>query len=684
VQSHPHEAPIVVVEDEPAHAEAVRRSLGRAGRSVIVVSTLAEYRGLVAAVVPQIVLSDLNLPDGSALELFGEAPRWPLLLMTSHGDEAVAVQAMKAGALDYIVKSDFAFVEMPRTVERALREWSNLQQARKAEHALRQSERRFSTIFQASPVPIIVSRLKDGVIVDVNESCLSLLGFGRGELIGKAWAELTDNGELVTAVLTAEPSVGERHGTARELRIKTHQGEHRCMLASLERIDLDGVDCTLAILFDLTERKQAEEQRLEMERRMLHVQKLESLGVMAGGVAHDFNNILVAILGHADMAIEDLPPTSPACESLFGIKQAAMRAAELSQQILAYSGRGKYTVGAVNLNDIVTELTRLLAATMSKRARLELVLAESLPAIEGDATQLRQVAMNLITNASEALGEQDGDITVTTGCCNCAQDYLERLAPAAQLAAGDYVFLEVRDSGCGMDAATIARVFEPFFTTKFTGRGLGMAAVLGIVKSHGGAVSIDSKPGVGTVFRVVLPARKGTLVADGPSPCPEDWKGSGRVLLVDDEEMVRKVGGRMLRSLGFEVEEVRDGLEALARYAAASFDCVVLDLTMPLMDGAQTLLGLRSLDPTVTVVLSSGYAEAELSRRFAGEGDLAFIQKPYSLTALRRSMQEAMCRRPAAAGSSAGAAAIGHVPDDKQGDLRASRAGSRLKPPSST
>jgi len=608
---------------------------------VTVVYTLQEYRELLVHVEPALLITDLNLPDGNALSLLSAEPSCPTLVMTSYGDEEIAVRAMKLEVRDQYVKSDLAFREMPRTVDRALREWESLQQAQRAEVALRQSEQRFSTVFHASPVPILIAHLEAGSILDANESCCELLDFPLAELCGKPLDTVLER-SLLEEVRRLQ---GEGRGGRvrdRESWAKTRGGQDRSVTVSLEIIEVGGAPCVLAMVFDLTERKQAEQERLELERRMLHVQKLESLGVLAGGVAHDFNNILVAIIGHADLAIGELPEGVAVRESLSAIKQAAKRAAELSQQILAYAGRGKYVLGRSRWTDIVSELTQLLQSTLSKRARLVLELSDAPSFMEGDATQLRQVAMNLITNASEALDDKDGMITVRTGQCRCDARELSRMVVGAELPSGDYCFLEVQDSGCGMDAATLARVFEPFFTTKFTGRGLGMAAVLGIVRGHAGAIEIESQPGAGTRFRVLLPLAAPAKASDPRGEVEDTWRPQGRLLLVDDEPAVRAVGSKMLERLGFQVETAADGVEAIAAYQAGRFDCVVLDLTMPTMDGAETLKRLRALDPAVRVVLSSGYTESELELRFAGLSASGFIQKPYTLMVLKRAMQAAL------------------------------------------
>ena len=390
-------------------------------------------------------------------------------------------------------------------------------------------------------------------------------------------------------------------------------------------------------------RLRAESERRRLETRVLHAQKLESLGVLAGGIAHDFNNLLMGVLGNADLALLELSPVAPARENVENIRTAAQRASELTKQMLAYSGKGHFVVQAVDLNEVVEEMAHLLEVTTSKKAVLKYNFADNLPAVEADTTQLRQIIMNLITNASEAIGDKSGVISISTGAMECDSAYLATSYDAGIGAGGEqipeavYAYIEVADTGCGMDRETLERVFDPFYTTKFTGRGLGLAAVLGIVRGHRGAVKVYSEPGRGTTFKVLLPALDQPAVrGTGVRAVELTWRGRGAVLLVDDEETVRAVGRQMLEAAGFEVVTAADGREGVERFREAPDDivCVVLDLTMPHMDGEEAFRELRRIRPDVRVLLSSGYNEQEIANRFAGKGLAGFIQKPYQLANL--------------------------------------------------
>jgi len=391
----------------------------------------------------------------------------------------------------------------------------------------------------------------------------------------------------------------------------------------------------------INDRKRADEERLTLERQLLHAQKLESLGVLAGGIAHDFNNILTAIIGNAELAMMRLNPESPALENLTRIEKAAARAADLARQMLAYSGKGKFVVEHIDLNRLVQEMGHMLEVSISKKVVLRYNLTKSLPTVNVDATQIRQIIMNLVINASEAIGDTSGVIAITTGFLECNEAYLQEFWLTDPIPEGLYVSLEIADTGCGMDKGTLAKIFDPFFTTKFTGRGLGMAAVLGIVRGHKGAIKVYSEPAKGSSFKVLLPAgEKPTALFNGET-ANDAWRGCGVALLVDDEETVRAIGGEMLRELGFEVITATDGRDAVAKYAARNDIClVILDLTMPHMDGEQCFRELRQMDPNVKVIMSSGFSEHEVIQKFAGKGLAGFVQKPYKLSALQEAIKK--------------------------------------------
>jgi len=396
-------------------------------------------------------------------------------------------------------------------------------------------------------------------------------------------------------------------------------------------------------------RAAAEAEREHMEMRLQETQKLESLGVLAGGIAHDFNNLLTGILGNASLARLDLPPQSPAEGALEQIERTSLRAADLCKQMLAYAGKGRFVVQPLDVSQLVHDTAHLLQVSISKKAVLKFDLAAGLPLVVGDPSQLRQIVMNLVINASEAIGDRSGIIALHTGLVRADRAYLADMQFASSLPEGDYVFLEVSDTGCGMTPELKARIFEPFFTTKFTGRGLGLAAVLGIVRGHRGALKVYSEPGKGTSFKLLLPMAPGAAVeSPAPSPLANSWRGSGRILLAEDEETVRTVVARVLESLGFSVTAVADGRAAAELFEVdpSAFTMVVMDLTMPHLDGAQAFARMRHVQPNVRVLLMSGFSEHDATVTFAGKGLAGFLQKPFELAHLRDKVREVF-ERPA-------------------------------------
>jgi two-component system, cell cycle sensor histidine kinase and response regulator CckA len=374
----------------------------------------------------------------------------------------------------------------------------------------------------------------------------------------------------------------------------------------------------------------AEEQRTE--ERLRQTQKLESLGILAGGIAHDFNNLLTGIIGNISLALDREALMNPRRAYLEDALHASERAADLTRQLLAYSGKGRFSIRRLDLSEIVQQISSLIQTSISKNVHVMLNLAEALPSIEADATQIQQIVMNLIINAAEAIGmEGSGLVVVETGGSPVSEAYLRHTLGADGASAGEYVYLEVRDTGCGIDEATLSRIFDPFFTTKFMGRGLGLAAVLGIVRGHRGALKVESTPGQGSSFRVLFPAAGGEVSRRKAAPI-EHFAASGTILVVDDEEIVRRTAKHALENCGYRVLLAENGQIAVEMFAQAAEDIalVLLDLTMPVMSGEQALQRLQRIQPGVRVVLTSGYNEADAMGRFQGAGLAGFIQKPYT------------------------------------------------------
>jgi PAS domain S-box-containing protein len=515
------------------------------------------------------------------------------------------------------------------------------------ESELRASDARKAAIVEAAPDGIITAD-PEGRILEFNPAAERILGYARAEVLGKN----------IEATIVP-PSLLERYRRAHALCLATGEdqqpgrhvettgvradGSSFPMELAVTPIQLRGQRLLTVFLRDISQRKQEEEKRRQLEAQVQHAQKLESLGVLAGGVAHDFNNLLVGMLGHSSLALTKLPPGSPARGNLEGVVESAERAADLARQMLAYSGRGQFVVRVVDLNAIVRENLHLLEAIVSKKVRLRAVLSEDPPLVKADVGQLQQVVMNLAVNGAEAVGDGVGTVKITTGFETLSGDKSKYSRfTASELEPGRYVYLEVRDDGAGMEAETVSTIFDPFFTTKFVGRGLGLSAVLGIIRGHGGGIDVRSEPGQGTSFRLVFPATQ-----EAPATAETERTGArveGTVLLIDDEQVVREAASEILEGQGLKVLTAESGAAgvALFRERGAGIGLVLLDYSMPEMDGHETLEALREIDPDVNVVLTSGYGQEEATRRFEGSGLKGFIQKPYTPEAMRAEIRRCL------------------------------------------
>ncbi|MEM7410422.1 MAG: ATP-binding protein [Myxococcota bacterium] len=387
--------------------------------------------------------------------------------------------------------------------------------------------------------------------------------------------------------------------------------------------------------------RDAENQRVAAERRMLEGHRLESLGLLAGGIAHDFNNLLVGITGNASLALLEAPLGSPVRRYLEEIDTTAARAAELAKQMLAYSGKGHFLVTEVDLNAVVEEMMQLLDVSIARTARVRFDLALNLPLVRVDVTQIRQLLMNLVLNAAEAIDKPGGTITVSTGVARLDRDTIDGAMVGRERPAGEYVSLDVSDSGRGIRPEVQQRIFDPFYTDKPHGRGLGLAAVQGIVSGHEGVLTMESEPGRGTTFRFQLPAGRRGEVADLPKPAPPRDSQGLRVLVIDDDVTVRDATARMLKHLGCVVTVAEDGPRGLEVYRArsADLDLVLLDMTMPGMSGREVFREIRAIGGRARVVLMSGYDEDEATGSFAGDELAGFLPKPFDTQALARKLE---------------------------------------------
>lgn len=525
----------------------------------------------------------------------------------------------------------------------------NVTERKQMEVALRDSEERhLSMISNISDVIAIMDT--NGIITYTSPNIQKLFGWKPEELVRTSGWDTIHPDDL-QRIKNGYPALFGTNNTPRtmEYRYKCKDGSYKWIeLTAVDMTDNPSINGVLMNYHDITERKQVEEEKLRLEQQLQQTAKLESLGVLAGGIAHDFNNLLMGMLGYAELSLTELTPYSPARGSIKEIITGAHRAAELCRQMLAYSGKASFASEQLNLGTVIHEMIHLLKTSISKKVHLNLQVEHDLSPITADPSQIRQIVMNLIINASEAIGEENGVISIWIGTIYCDDEYLRTTELLNELKPGKYVQMEISDTGCGMDAATLERMFEPFFTTKFTGRGLGLAAVLGIVRAQNGALKVTSQPGKGTTFIILFPAvnikeSKPQLITDKTE---DNWQGSGTILLADDEEIIRSIGTRLLKRLGFNVLTASDGYEAVAAYRdhGTEIDLVMLDMTMPNMDGTETFKELRNLNPNVRVLMSSGYSKEDIGTRFVGNGLVGFLQKPFTLASLRETIMGIMLK----------------------------------------
>lgn len=548
------------------------------------------------------------------------------------------------------------FFDAQGRAERMLGVTLDVTERKRAEAALRESEAReraraseLEAIMDAAPAVIFISRDPECRNIVGNRASYELLRQAVEANLSKSaidaphlsnFRPMKDGREIPVEELPMQKA-GRTGQPVRnyELDFVFDDGTRRTVLGDAVPL-LDGEGRTwgvAAVFLDITDRKRSEE-------RLLQSQKLESVGLLAGGVAHDFNNLLVGIVGNASLAQELLPPGSPAVELMESVVKIGEKAANLTRQMLAYAGKGRFVIEPVNLSDLVREMSELVRPSLSKKVALRLDLAPDLPAIEADRGQLQQVVMNLVLNAAEAIGEKAGMVSVRTSATEVDERHIRRNVSGGEVRRGTYACLEVRDTGSGMDEATLSRIFDPFFSTKFTGRGLGLAAVAGIVRGHRGAIYVESAPGKGSCFEVLFPAIEGMPEKAETEAHAAAVRGSGTVLVVDDEQIVREVASKALERSGFKVllaDSGRAAIDLFKRYPG-EIAAVVLDLSMPEMSGEETLPELRRIRPGVKVLVSSGYSEAEVMRMFSDGQVYGFIQKPYTSLLLAEKVKAAL------------------------------------------
>jgi PAS domain S-box-containing protein len=528
---------------------------------------------------------------------------------------------------------------------------------KRAEAGQRESEARYSVVTRMSS-DLIIEMDRAGRYTHVDSGCEKILGYTVEEALAlEPWALIhPEDHERVIEQLEAqfiEPSDSTSPGPNLQfVEARLQHKDGRWLWFEIHGVTYprsDGQLRYLAVNRDVTERVRAEQARREFDELLQRSQKLESLGVLAGGIAHDFNNLLTPIMGAAGLGLAELPANSPVRARLKTIHRAAKRAAALTSQMLAYAGQQPMRVEKFDLTTLIEEMHELMISSVAGKTIVELALESELPYVEGEAAQLSQLIMNLISNATEALTEGEGKLTIRTGVETIDSRPPDTLF-AETMSLGRHVYFEVVDTGCGMDQKTLDRIFDPFFTTKFTGRGLGLAAVAGIVRGHRGGIKVTSEPGLGTSFKVMFPAiDRPAVQAKAPSSPDHVFKLSGTALVIDDDDGVRELAEEVLQRAGMHVLTAADGHEGVKLFDSHQHEIsvVLLDRTMPSLSGADTYEAIHAIRADAKIILVSGYSEEKVTAELVGRGlterSLAgFLRKPFLPDALLSRIEEVL------------------------------------------
>ena len=625
---------LLLVEDSEDDAILLKRELEKGGFSPEIrrVETVEAYRQALGEGGWDLVIGDYVLPSFSGTEalriLREKDPDLPFIIVSGVVGEEVAVETMKAGANDYLIKH--SLTRLAPAVKRELKERGVRSERRLAEEALRESEARFRGIFENSGDAVfLVGRNEAGWFYeDLNPQAAKLLQVDRTQACGKPLKDLLPPALCSYFEERCRQAVAAGAPITYDETVDLPTGASAFNTSLVPLRDASGKVSRIAgVCRDITESRRAEE-------RLRQSQKLESLGLLAGGIAHDFNNLLTALVGNLGLVREN---PGAATTYLDRMESTIHRAADLTRQLLAYSGRGRFVVMAHDLNLVVEDITELLSVSIPKKVRLDFRLGADLPAVEADSAQLQQVIVNLVTNAADAIGAEEGRILIATRRRIVDESEVASRFSGQELTPGEYAVLEVTDTGCGMSEEVRERIFDPFFTTKETGRGLGLSAMLGILRGHRAGLILQSEPGKGSSFQIYFPAAKGAADQGAQDRDAKVLKAGGLILLADDEIDVRDSVAATLKRMGFEVDAAQDGSEAVARFEQRpdAYLAAMLDLTMPRMGGRDAAARIHAARPDLPILLTSGYSEAEA---LEGAAHLHFLRKPF----LARDLHDAL------------------------------------------
>ncbi len=631
---------IVVAEDDPAHAEAIRRALLEAEfpNRLTLAESIGTYRAAVNAAPPDIALLDLNLPDGNALEVLNAPPesaRFPVLIMTSYGDEQIAVEAMKAGALDYIVKSAETFQNVPHVIQRALREWSLLIDRKRAEDALRRSEARIRAIYNHLPNATFVWKHRAGTfyLTAFNSAALSLTEDGIAAFqerplpdLPLGFPEVSDDLHQCfrNCIPIKKTLTYERPDTKTPIQLRATYG-----FVPPDMVLLHAEDITA---------------QLQTEAQLRAAQRMEAVGRLAGGIAHDFNNLLSIILNCTQFALDATPAENQATHrDLLSIYTAGERAADLTRQLLAFSRNQLIQPRNLDLNRLITQMSDMLIRLLGEDIAIEFNLDRSGAPIKADSGQIEQVIMNLAVNARDAMPD-GGVLRIETAPVSAAEI---RSSFPLEFEYDKYIRLSVSDTGMGMDEKTRSRAFEPFFTTKEIGKGtgLGLATVYGIVRQMDGRIWVNSVPSRGSEFEIYFPqAQEMTNRENQPSAVIVRATGNETILIVEDETDVRELSERILRAAGYKTLTAADGEEALRISAKCktSIDLLLTDMIMPKMSGRMLAARLKAVRPKTKVLFMTGYAGTTEAGGGTPAPGAGLIKKPFNSAALTETIRSVL------------------------------------------